>query len=408
LVRVSGRFVCAGFLALVVAAGPVSCAKQAPPAVAPAPPPAPAAAPTPLPPQPTPAPAPPAPARLPDRLSDAEFWKLIGDLSEPGGSFRSDNLLSNEVWLQYVIPELLDAAKPGRVYMGVGPEQNFTYIAALKPAMAIIVDVRRGNLQMHLMYKALFEMSADRPDFVSRLFSRKRPEGLTAASNVREIFQAFAAVPVDEKRRELPAGSTWDPLFEDNFKAIIDHLQKTHGFALEPGDDIRGIRYIYEFFGRHGQDLTYWMSGVSGGRGGFRNSPTYADLAVATDAAGVLRGYLASEENFNTLKTLESKNLLVPVVGNFAGPKAIRAVGSWLKSHNAMVSAFYLSNVEQYLQMDGIWNDFCANAARLPIDETSHFIRSYRGGGPGFGGGGASLNQGLFPMMLDLKACAGQ
>jgi hypothetical protein len=410
LVRVSGRFVCAGFLALFVATGPVSCAKHTPPAVAPAPPPAPAATPAPVPSPPAPAPAPaptPAPARLPDRLSDAEFWKLIGDLSEPGGQFRSDNLLSNEVWLQHVIPELLDAAKPGRVYMGVGPEQNFTYIAALKPAMAIIVDVRRGNLQMHLMYKALFEMSADRADFVSRLFSRKRPAGLTAASSVREIFQAFAAAPFDETRRDLPQGSTWDQPFEDNFKAIIDHLQKTHGFALDPGD-APGIRYIYEFFGRHGPDLTYWMSGVNGGRGGFRNSPTYADLAVATDAAGVLRGYLASEEHFNTLKALESKNLLVPVVGNFAGPKAIRAVGAWLKAHNGMVSAFYLSNVEQYLQMDGIWYDFCANAARLPIDETSQFIRSFRGGGPGFGGGGASLNQGLNPMMVDLKQCAGQ
>ena len=143
----------------------------------------------------------------------------------PVESFRSDNLLSNEVWLQYVIPELLSVARtgPGRVYMGVGPEQNFTYIAALKPSMAIIVDVRRGNLHMHLMYKALFDMSTDRADFVSRLFSRKRPEGLTAASNVRDIFQAFAGAPKDEK------------LFEENFKSIIDNLKTKHGFALDAG-----------------------------------------------------------------------------------------------------------------------------------------------------------------------------
>jgi hypothetical protein len=320
----------------------------------------------------------------------------VTDLSEPGGSFRSDNLLSNEVLLQYVIPELLSVSKPGRVYMGVGPEQNFTYIAALKPAMAIIVDVRRGNLDMHLMYKALFEMSADRADFVSRLFSRKRPDGLTAASSVRDIFQAFATVPVDEA------------LYDANLKAIVDRLQKTHGFALE-AEDPEGIKYIYKYFGQYGPDLTYWMSGTGGGRGGFRNSPTYADLMVATDGDGLLRSYLASEESFATLKALESRNLLVPVVGNFAGPKAIRAVGTWLKAHNGLVSAFYLSNVEQYLYMDGIWMDFCANAARLPVDESSHFIRSYRGGGggPGFGGG-ASLNQGIFPMVTDLKACAGQ
>jgi hypothetical protein len=393
LLKLSRSFVCAGFLALLVATGPVSCAHHAPPAAAPAPAPAPIAAP--LPPAQAPAAAPaPASATLPDRLSDEEFWTLVNNLSEPGGSFRSDNLLSNEVWLQYVIPELLNVAKPGRVYMGVGPEQNFTYIAALKPAMAVIVDVRRGNLHMHLMYKALFEMSADRADFVSRLFSRKRPEGLTAASDVRAIFQAYSTAPPDEK------------LFEENFKAIIDRLKKTHGFALEP-DDEPGIRYIYEYFGRYGPELTYWMSGGGGGRGGFRNSPTYADLMVGTDGDGKLRGYLSSEETFATLKALETKNLLVPVVGNFAGPKALRAVGAWVKAHHGFVSAFYLSNVEQYLNMDGIWMDFCANAARLPIDESSQFIRSYRGGGaPGFGGG-ASLNQGLYPMSADLKLCAG-
>ena len=356
--------------------------------------PPPAAAPAPAAPVPAAPPETAARATLPDRLTDAEFWQLIADLSEPGGTFRSDNLLSNEVWLQYVIPDLLTVAKPGRVYMGVGPEQNFTYIAALKPAMVFITDIRRGNLDLHLMYKALFEMSADRAEFLSRLFSRKRPAGLTAQTNVRDLFQAYAAVQPDEA------------YFNQNFRAIIERLQKTHGFALDPEDE-PNIRYVYEFFYNYGPDLTYWMSGSFGRGGGFRNSPTYADLMIGTDGNGTLRSYLASEENFTVLKSLEAKNLLVPIVGNFAGPKALRAVGAWLKQHRALVSAFYLSNVEQYLNMDGIWMDFCKNASELPIDENSQFIRSYRGGGPGFGGG-ASLNQGFNPMQADLKNCAGQ
>jgi len=375
-----------GTLLLLLGAAP-GCARNPAPA-------APAAAPAPAAPAtPAVAPATPAPpvVALPERLSDAEFWALITELSEPGGYFRSDNLLSNEVWLQYVIPELVAVARPGRVYMGVGPEQNFTYIAALKPAMVFITDVRRGNLDLHLMYKALFEMSADRAEFVGRLFSRSRPAGLTATSSVREIFLAYASAVPDQE------------LYDANYKAIIDHLQKTHHFPLE-AEDAPGIEYVYQYFFKYGPDLTYWMSG--GGRGGFRNSPTYADLMVATDEAGTLRSYLASEESYNVLKSLHVKNLFVPVVGNFAGPKALRAVGAWLKRHNAIVVAFYLSNVEQYLNMDGIWMDFCRNASELPIDETSQFIRSYRGGGgPGFGGG-ASLNQGIYPMATDLKLCA--
>src|SRR5262249_540540 len=115
---------------------------------------------------------------LPAQLTDEQFWKLSTELSEPDGNFRSDNLLSNELWFQYIIPELTSVAKSGRVYMGVGPEQNFTYIAALKPKMAFIVDIRRGNLDLHLMYKAIFELSKDRAAFVGLLFSRARPESL--------------------------------------------------------------------------------------------------------------------------------------------------------------------------------------------------------------------------------------
>ena len=120
---------------------------------------------------------------LPARLTDQEFWRLSQDFSEPNGNFRSDNLVSNEIWLQWVIPELLARSRQGSVYLGVGPEQNFTYIAALKPKMVFITDVRRGNLHMHLMYKALFELTTNRADFVALLFNKKRPAGLTDKSS---------------------------------------------------------------------------------------------------------------------------------------------------------------------------------------------------------------------------------
>jgi hypothetical protein len=129
---------------------------------------------------------------LPIRLTDQEFWRMTEEFSESEGYFRSDNLLSNERWMQYVIPELLRRTNPGGVYMGVGPEQNFTYIAALKPKMAFITDIRRGNMHTQLMYKALFELSADRADFVARLFSRKRPAGLDSKSTAESIFNAYS------------------------------------------------------------------------------------------------------------------------------------------------------------------------------------------------------------------------
>ena len=326
-----------------------------------------------------------APA-LPEKLSDREFWSLINDLSEPNGVFRSDSLLSNELFLQYVIPELARPPRLSRVYLGVGPEQNFTYIAALKPRMAFIVDIRRGNLQLHLMYKALFELSSDRADFVFRLFSRKRPDGLSAKASADAIFSALHNVDQSET------------VYRESLKAILDHLTKKRNLPLAE-DDAKGIEYVYGSFSYHGPGLSYWSSG---GRGG-RQAPTYWDLMVADDGKGQLRSYLANDENFQVLKDLHERNLLVPVVGDFAGPKALRSVGRYLRERDGTVAAFYLSNVEQYLSQNNSWYTFCANVATLPIDSASTFIRSVRNGtfGPGVG-----LDSELGNIAGEVKVCA--
>src|SRR6187399_46652 len=217
---------------------------------------------------------------LPTRLSDQEFWQLSVDLSEPNGFFRSDNLVSNEHTFQYVLPSLLRQAKPGGVYLGVAPDQNFTYILATAPRMAFIVDVRRGNLLEHLLYKAIIELSTDRAGFVSRLFSKPRPAGVRSTATVEELFEAFATV--DER----------DDLYRENLQAVKDQLVRRHGFRLSPAD-LGSLEDIYFAFLRNGFGLRYAMTGGAGGRGrtGF---PSYRDLIAATDPAGVPRSYLAS------------------------------------------------------------------------------------------------------------------
>src|SRR5262245_46835963 len=109
---------------------------------------------------------------LPDQLSDAEFWRMVEGFSEPNGEFPYENFVSNEINYQTVIPQLKRTIQPGGVYLGVAPEQNFTYIAALQPKISFIVDIRRQNMLELLMYKALFEMSPTRAEFLSNLFSR--------------------------------------------------------------------------------------------------------------------------------------------------------------------------------------------------------------------------------------------
>jgi len=337
--------------------------------------------------------APSAAAGLPAGISDGEFWTLTERLSEPNGYFRSDNFLSNERGYQVVIPDLVSRTTPGGVYVGVGPEQNFPYIVAVKAHMAFIIDVRRGNLHEQLLYKALFELSGDRADFLSRLFSRPRPDGLSRQSSLAEMFAAYGQVPGSESQ------------YKQNLAAVVERLTKTHRFPLGE-EDLRGLAYVYhEAFYRGGPNLNYSM-----GRGGVsRNSPTYEELMLADDGHGRNRGYLSSEESFAFLKNLESRNLLVPVVGNFSGPKAIRAVGQYIGEHGGTVSAFYLSNVEQFLRQDGTWDNFCASVATLPLDDTSTFIYSSRvsfdanGGFSSFG----DLQTRIRPILSEVRTCSG-
>jgi hypothetical protein len=181
---------------------------------------------------------------LPSSLGDQEFWQLSVDASEPSGYFRSDNLTSNELWFQYVIPDLVSRTHQDGAYLGVGPEQNFTYMAAVRPSMAVIFDIRRGNLLLQLMYKSLFEMAKDRADFISLLFSRPRPAGLGPESTAMALFGAFADVPASRAA------------YARNLRAIDDRLTQTHHLPLT-ADDLNGILHVYEAFYENGYAVRY-------------------------------------------------------------------------------------------------------------------------------------------------------
>jgi hypothetical protein len=293
---------------------------------------------------------------LPVAVSDKDFWAMVEGFSEAGGSFASDNIISNEIAFQQVIPELRRSGQAG-AYLGVGPEQNFTYIAALKPAIAFIVDIRRQNLLLHLLYKALAEMSPDRAAFMSQLFARSAPRGLTADATAPALFDAFGTVPVSEN------------LARTGLQAVVDRLERVHGFGLSEADE-RGIGEAYRSLYSGGPTL-------HGDFGGGPWIPSYGELMSQTDLAGVNHSYLATEENFQTWRAYETHNLIVPVVGDFAGERALRAVGRYLKEHDATVATFYMSNVEEYLFKNGTWGKFARNLSTLPIAGRSMFIRTY-------------------------------
>jgi hypothetical protein len=293
---------------------------------------------------------------IPAAYSDAEFWRMIDAFSEPNGAYQYENFVSNEISFQTAIPEMKRQTKAGGVYLGVGPEQNFTYIAALEPKVAFIIDIRRQNLVELLLYKALFEISADRADFASRLFSRKRPAGLGPDSTAADIIQAFEQLPADDK------------LYAETLAAVRDNLIKKHGFK-PVGDDEQKIEYVFNVFFRGGPRMNYAFASSSPNQ----LVPSYKWLMLVTDTRGENWAFLNTESRFKFVKGMQEKNLIVPLVGDFAGPKTLKALGRYLKEQSAVVSLFYISNVEDYIAPK--WSEYVSNLKALPQDDHSLLLR---------------------------------
>jgi hypothetical protein len=292
---------------------------------------------------------------LPAALSDAEFSGLMNTLSEPPGVFAlSDNLVSNE-------PHYADTIQfmraTGGAYIGVGPEQNFSYMVALRPRIAFILDIRRENLALHLLYKAVFELSSDRVEFVSMLFSRPRPADLEPRATVDEIF--------DRYDRVAPSAAQ----FTANTARIRTHLLSTRG--LTPSDaDLQWIDLAFGAFYTSGPAIDYYGANkVDAVR------PSYRDLMTAKDFGRRPRSFLASEAAFRFVKDLQARNLIVPVVGDVAGPTAMRRIGAYVSDHRDRVRAVYGSNVGVYLTSQQTIA-FCRNLAALPATTLTWFIDS--------------------------------
>ncbi len=300
---------------------------------------------------------------IPARLTDQEFWRLTEELSEPDGTFRSDNVLSNEMVFARLVPELVKNTKPGGVYMGVGPEQNFTYIEAMKARIAFITDIRRANLHLLLVYKALFELSADRAEFLSRLFVKARPAGLSKTSTIQQLTDAY-----------WPLETGDEATYAKGLQDIQNHLTKTHRFALSP-EDLAGVAAAYRAFYFYGPRMNYSASLQLTQLGG-GNAATYFDLMNQLGDDGQPLSYLGTEAKFAYIKDMQAKNLIVPVVGNFGGPKAIRAIGNYVRSRGTTVAAFYVSSVEPYLKRAGTFETYCESVATLPMTDASVFIRT--------------------------------
>ncbi len=293
------------------------------------------------------------------QISTQQFARYIEEWSEPEGFFDSDNFISNETSYLHVIDQLKQQVKPGGIYLGVGPDQNFTYIVHTRPALAIVTDIRRQNMLQHLWYKALFALAGNRAEYVALLTSRN-PPAVQPGASLREVLSAVRAAGTGASR------------FGRNFNAVKSVLLDQYRLKLS-SDDLAKIEYVYRTFSDGGLDLRF----SSFGRNNARTYPTLEQILLETDRQGRQQNFLSSEELFQWMKKFQAENRLIPIVGDFAGAHALKTVGGFLKANGMSVSVFYTSNVEYYLFGQPSWKRFVDNVRALPLGSDSVFIRSY-------------------------------
>jgi hypothetical protein len=306
------------------------------------------------------------------RFARTGFAAQVQALSEPGGYFDTDNLISNERSYLQVLPDLERTGVQGGAYIGVGPDQNFSYIARVRPAIAFIVDIRRDNLLLHLFFKSLFEQARTRVEYLSLLFGRPMPP---SGDHWRTDAIERLATYIDDtvsSRQSVAA-----------VRRRLDGAIQGYGLPLTP-EDMATIGKFHDTFIAAGLDLRF----ESTGRPPQSHYPTYRDLLLAADPLGRKGNFLASEDSFQFVKSLEAKNLVIPVVGDLAGPTALVGIGNVLKRRGDRLSAFYTSNVEFYLARSGGLDRFRRNLAQMPRTPAAVIIRSVFGR---FNGGSTSV-----------------
>jgi hypothetical protein len=280
------------------------------------------------------------------------FARLVNTLSDPETGPPADNLISNEDSFPRVASALARLAPPGSAYLGVGPDQNLTYIAQAHPRLAVILDHRRRNLLLHLLHKALMTLAPDRATYLSLITARAplRPVGPT--STAAEIVAAFATAPFDRDRLRKAVAAVEASLKPLGVVSDLewDDLATIQAKLAGPGLDTRFLA--------------------------LRMYPNFGHLIQVASRDGSPGHFLADEALYRSVRDAQRNDRVVPIVGDFASATALPRLGDTLRGRNVSIGVIYVSDVEFFLLRAGTFAAYAANLARLPWADGAIIVRT--------------------------------
>lgn len=296
-------------------------------------------------------PAPPTLAELLFPARDVTFGAILRTLSERESGPAADNLVSNEDSYPRVAAEVARACPPGHVYLGVGPDQNFTLLAHAKPRLAFVMDYRRRNLLLHLVHKALFMLSLDRVAYLTRLTART-PGRLADNLSADDLVAAFSAAKFDRQRLEATQAE------------VAAVLQPLGVLTESEWAQVATIQAKLAGPGMNARFLALPMY------------PTFGHLIRTQDRHGTPAHLLASETHYQAVRTLQQGDRLIPLVGDFSRPPSLPRLGVWLRDHSLQLSLLYMSDVEFFLLRSGHFASYVEGLAALPWVDGAQVVRT--------------------------------
>jgi hypothetical protein len=107
-----------------------------------------------------------------------------------------------------------------------------------------------------------------------------------------------------------------------------------------------------------------------------RMYPTIGRLMAERTRSGRPGHWLADDAMFETVRALQRNDSILPVVADWSGGSAMRAVADHQRKMKMQVGVVYVSDVEFFLFRGGLFDRYVASLAGLPIHPRAVVVRT--------------------------------